>query len=312
MIDLNALKNGDRRTLARAITLAESSRTDDQKAIQHFLDKAGAPTQTPFKLAVSGPPGVGKSTFIDALGHHLIHDHQQRVAVLAIDPTSPKSGGSILGDKVRMPRIAHHPNAFVRPSPTNLNLGGVTKATPLVIHLLSLAGFDAIIVETVGVGQSEYLASLWVDCFLLLLSPGAGDELQGIKRGVMEIADVVGITKNDGDHQRLAQTTLSHVESALRLLRGQSPPPARLLSEKDDSSIAAVWQACQEHNRSSQANNNGSTNHLEHLAKEWLWNRALEHPDLSRQWQQLQSTFNDGDQTNALAIIQWIQQIRMS
>ena len=189
---------GDRRALARAITLIESTRADHRAEAEALIARFAKAGRRAFRIGVSGAPGVGKSTFIEAFGLHLA-GLGKRLAVLAVDPSSARGGGSILGDKTRMPELSRHPAAFIRPSPAGTTLGGVARRTREALFAVEAAGFDVAIVETVGVGQSETAVEDMVDAFLLLLAPAGGDELQGIKRGVMELADIIVINKADGD-----------------------------------------------------------------------------------------------------------------
>ncbi len=217
-----ALVSGDRRALARAITLIESTRPEDRARANELIDGILAATGRSIRLAVSGTPGVGKSTFIESFGL-LACDRGHRVAVLTIDPTSARTGGSILGDKTRMPLLSRDDRAYIRPSPAGGHLGGVARRTREAILLCEAAGFDFVIVETVGVGQSETAASELTDVFLLLIGPGGGDDLQGIKRGIMELADLVAVNKCDGDLVPLAERTVSDHRAALHLLRPKWP-----------------------------------------------------------------------------------------
>ena len=210
--------DGDRRALARGITLVESTRDDHQAEADDLLTEVMARTGGATRVGISGAPGVGKSTLIEALGLYLI-DKSHRVAVLAVDPSSPLGGGSILGDKTRMGELTRRTEAFVRPSPTAGTLGGVARRTREAMLLCEAAGFDIVLVETVGVGQSEVAVEAMVDCFLLLVAPGGGDELQGIKRGIMELADLVVVNKADGDLEAIAGTTAADYANALRLVR---------------------------------------------------------------------------------------------
>jgi LAO/AO transport system kinase len=213
---------GERRALAKAITLVESTRARDRvraATLLGALPSGGAPS---VRVAISGPPGVGKSTFIEAFGLHAI-GQERRVAVLSIDPSSSLSGGSILGDKTRMYDLSRHRDAFIRPSPAGTTLGGVARRTRESMLLCEAAGYDLIIVETVGVGQSETAAAGMTDAFVVLLLPLGGDELQGIKRGIMELADIVLVNKADGDQRPAAARTVADYRSALRLLRPRSP-----------------------------------------------------------------------------------------
>lgn len=222
MTDIQALSRqiiqGQRRALAKGITLVESSRIDDQKAAQALLADLLPKTGKAMRIGLSGSPGVGKSTFIEAFGGFLI-DQGKRVAVLAVDPSSTRTGGSILGDKTRMERLSSDPMAFVRPSPSGGSLGGVARRTREAMLLTEAAGFDAVLVETVGVGQSETAVADMVDMFCLLLSPAGGDELQGIKRGIMELADLVVVNKADGDMKIAAKRAQGEYRAALHLMR---------------------------------------------------------------------------------------------
>lgn len=223
-IDLQALRAGERSTLARAITLAEGSRPDQREATRALLSELEPHHRDleaqSYRLGVTGSPGVGKSTFIEAYGTRLTAEGH-RVAVLAVDPSSNRTHGSVLGDKTRMPRLARDRAAFIRPSPAGRTLGGVTRATQSAIVLCECAGFDRVIVETVGVGQSEHAVHSLVDCMALLVLPGAGDDLQGIKRGIVELADLVVVNKADGERRRAA------VESAFEYRRAVHLQPPR-------------------------------------------------------------------------------------
>jgi len=213
-----ALRAGDRRALARAITLVESSRADHRAEAAAVLDAVLGDTGQAIRVGISGTPGAGKSTIIEALGTFLT-GQGHRVAVLAVDPSSTRSGGSILGDKTRMEALARDPNAFIRPSPTAGQLGGVARRTREASLLCEAAGFDVILIETVGVGQSETAVAEMVDCFILLMAPGGGDELQGIKRGILELADLIVVNKADGDLRPAAERALADHRSVLQLLR---------------------------------------------------------------------------------------------
>ncbi len=210
----------DIKSLSKLITLVESSKPEHRKLAEKSLAEIIEPENT-IRIGISGPPGVGKSSLIEELGLILINKGH-KVAVLAIDPSSPVSGGSIMGDKTRMAELAANPNAFVRPTPTSCNLGGVAKYTPEVIALCESHGFDIIIVETVGVGQSEIDVAAMVDFFIVMIQPSSGDELQGIKKGIIELADMVVINKADGDILPLASKTKAEYSSALRIIRGTS------------------------------------------------------------------------------------------
>ncbi len=240
--------DGDRRALARAITLVESTRDDHRAEAEELLDELLPHTGHAVRLGVSGAPGAGKSTFIEALGSRLLEEAHQ-VAVLAVDPSSTRTGGSILGDKTRMEQLTRSARAFVRPSPTGGSLGGVARRTREAMLCCEAAGFDVVLVETVGVGQSEVKVAAMVDGFLVLVAPGGGDELQGVKRGIMELADVVVVTKADGALAVLARSTASDYASALHLLRPRSArwaPRVLTCSAIDGTGIDDVWKTIEE------------------------------------------------------------------
>ena len=227
-MDIEALANGvlagERRALARAITLVESARPDHRTQAEALLARLAGSGREALRIGLSGTPGVGKSTFIEALGLHLT-GQGKRVAVLAVDPSSARSGGSILGDKTRMGDLARDPAAFIRPSPAGSQLGGVARRTRDAVALCEAAGFDVVIIETVGVGQSEVQVAGMSDIFVLLLAPAGGDELQGVKRGIMEIADLILINKADGDLRPAAERSRADYAGALRLMRKRPEDP---------------------------------------------------------------------------------------
>ncbi len=239
---------GERRALARGITLIESSRAD-HRAEAHALLNALPQDRQALRIGLSGTPGVGKSTFIEAFGM-MLTGRSLRVAVLAVDPSSARSGGSILGDKTRMDRLSREPGAFIRPSPSQTHLGGVARRTREAVRLCEGAGFDVVLIETVGVGQSETQVAQMADLFLLLLAPAGGDELQGVKRGIMEMADLILINKADGDLKAAATRTCADYAGALRLLRkrAQDPesfPKALMVSALEEAGIADAWAEMQ-------------------------------------------------------------------
>jgi LAO/AO transport system kinase len=215
---IEGIRSGDRRSLARAITFAESTRAEHRVIADAVLEAVLPTTGNAVRIGISGPPGVGKSTFIESFGNHII-DEGHQLAVLAVDPSSRRTGGSILGDKTRMGELVNRPEAFIRPSPGGSQLGGVARRTREAMLLCEAAGFDVVVVETIGVGQSEVAVSDMVDLFALLVSPGGGDELQGIKRGIMELADLVIVNKADGDLAAAAARTRGDYASAVHLLR---------------------------------------------------------------------------------------------
>lgn len=238
------VKSGDRAMLARAITLVESTKAEHQARAQQLLQALLPATGGALRLGITGVPGVGKSTTIDELGMFLT-GRGHKVAVLAVDPTSKRTGGSILGDKTRMNRLAQEPKAFIRPSPTSGTLGGVTRKTRETMALCEAAGFDVIIVETVGVGQSEIAVADMVDFFLVLLLPGGGDDLQGIKKGIIEIADMIAINKADGDNIPRAERAAAEYRGALQILHQQSAtwsPPVITISGISNKSLDKLWE----------------------------------------------------------------------
>lgn len=238
------LRSGDRRALAQAITLVESTRSDHRARAAQVLDAVLPSTGSAIRVGISGTPGAGKSTLIEALGTDLTAAGHH-VAVLAVDPSSTITGGSILGDKTRMEALARDPNAFIRPSPTAGHLGGVARRTREASLLCEAAGFDVVLIETVGVGQSETAVAEMVDCFVVLVAPGGGDELQGIKRGILELADVIVVNKADGDLRPAAQRALADHRSVLQLLRPKHEGwtvPVIAVSALERQGIDDVWQ----------------------------------------------------------------------
>ena len=236
---------GDRVVLSRAITLAESTLPADQELAQEVLQRLMPHTGNSVRVGITGSPGVGKSTFIEAFGNILVQEHHKKLAVLAIDPSSQRTGGSILGDKTRMAALATNPNAYIRPSPAGKSLGGVARHTREAILLCEAAGFNLIIIETVGVGQSETAVHSMVDYFLLLLLAGAGDELQGIKKGIMEMADGLAITKADGANLLKAKQARAEYQQALHLypVAGAGlAPKVQICSALENTGIAEIWE----------------------------------------------------------------------
>jgi len=237
--DVEAIFSGNRRALAKAITLVESTKPADVEASRNLLAQIQPRVGRSVRIGISGVPGVGKSTFIEALGLELI-ERGHKVGVLTVDPSSPQTGGSILGDKTRMVDLSSHPKAFIRPSPTGGVLGGVARATREAIQLCEAAGYDRILVETVGVGQSEYEVASMTDMFLLLALTGAGDGLQGIKRGILEITDLLIINKADGDNKPRAKVAAKEYEAALHLLHPNRNVPVVLTSAIQKEGVAEV------------------------------------------------------------------------
>lgn len=248
MIDISTLERGivdqQRAVLARAITLVESKRADHRKMARTLLDRLSDRTGNAIRLGITGVPGVGKSTTIEALGSRLTADGH-KVAVLTVDPSSSRTGGSILGDKTRMHTLAANPNAFIRPSPAAGTLGGVAARTRETMLLCEAAGYDIIIIETVGIGQSEIAVADMVDFFLVLMLPGAGDDLQGLKKGVLEIADMISVNKADGDNRVAAERAAAEYRNALHILSPQSPtwsPPVLTHSGLRNEGVDLLWE----------------------------------------------------------------------
>jgi LAO/AO transport system kinase len=271
----DAIRAGDRRSLARAITLAESTRPDHREEAVALLDELLPSTGGAIRVGISGAPGAGKSTFIEALGLHLV-DHGHRLAVLAVDPSSRRSGGSILGDKTRMEMLARRSEAFIRPSPSGGTLGGVARRTREALLLCEAAGHDVVLVETVGVGQSEVAVAGMVDVFVLLLAPGAGDDLQGVKRGIVELADVVVVNKADGELAAAAERTAADYANALHFLRSRTigwevrvEQASALLGE----GIDRVWSAIEAHEAMLQASGMLDARRAEQ-ARDWMWSEV--------------------------------------
>ena len=294
---------GSRRTLAQAITLIESTRSDHRAAAAALLERLMPSAGNSIRLGISGVPGVGKSTFIEALGNHVI-DVGHRVAVLTVDPSSAISGGSILGDKTRMEQLSRRDEAFIRPSPAGRTLGGVTRRSREAMILCEAAGFDVIIVETVGVGQSETRVADMTDMFLLLLLPGAGDELQGIKRGIVELADLVLINKADDGLTDLARRAAAEYRNALQLLHPRSPNwkvDVQCCSARDGVGIDATWETVLRHHEMLK-----STGELEQRraaqARDWLWSDVADNlvealrsdPRVREQLAALEAATSDG------------------
>jgi LAO/AO transport system kinase len=244
-----AVRSRDRAALPRAITLVESTRPDHREQAQQLLLALMPDAGTGHHVGITGVPGVGKSTTIEALGMNLI-EQGHRVAVLAVDPSSTRTGGSILGDKTRMPRLAAHADAYIRPSPTSGTLGGVAKATRETIVLLEAAGFDVILVETVGVGQSEVAVANMVDTFVFLTLARTGDQLQGIKKGVLELADIVVVNKADGEHLREARSAARELSGVIRLIYPRETlwrPPVLTMSALEGAGLEELWETVERH-----------------------------------------------------------------
>lgn len=308
-IDIEALTKGNSRALAKAITLVESKKVEHRAQAQELLEAVLPQTGNSIRIGITGIPGVGKSTFIEAFGLYLV-SQGKRVAVLAVDPSSPIAGGSILGDKTRMEMLSRSSDAFIRPSPSEGSLGGVALKTRETMLLCEAAGYDVILVETVGVGQSEYEVASMVDFFMVLMLPNAGDELQGIKKGIMELADALVINKADGESINLATQTRRHYQSALHLLRHSSfwTPQVMTCSAIKNENIEAVWGMISDFQVD--ATKNGAlAEKRARQAKEWM-NKLLhemldiklkENPSVNALLPELNRKVTDGQTTPFLA-----------
>ncbi|MDH3822061.1 MAG: methylmalonyl Co-A mutase-associated GTPase MeaB [Gammaproteobacteria bacterium] len=298
-----AVLDGDRRALARAITLIESTRRDHRAEAGALLEKLMPHTGNSIRVGISGAPGVGKSTFIEALGNYLI-DKGHKPAVLTVDPSSAISGGSILGDKTRMETLARREEAYIRPSPAGNTLGGVTRRSRETLLLCEAAGFDVILVETVGVGQSETKVADMTDMFILLMQPGAGDQLQGIKRGIMELADLVLINQADDGREELALRSANEYTHALQLLRPRSAEwkvEVKTCSARDHVGIDAAWDAVMRHQAVLESGEHLAAMRAEQ-ARAWLWSEVqdslvadlLDQYDASHHIAELENAVADG------------------
>ena len=304
------IRSGDRRALARAITLIESAREDHKAEAQALLEQLLPDTGKAVRIGISGPPGVGKSTFIEAFGLYLTAI-DKRLAVLAVDPSSALSGGSILGDKTRMEHLAREPGVFIRPSPAAGALGGVAHRTREAMLACEAAGFDVVLIETVGVGQSEAAVADLVDLFALLVQPGGGDDLQGIKRGVMELADLIIVTKADGDLTALARHTEADYRSVLGLIRGRSGAPRPQVlscSAVEERGMDDVWQAMEAYRDALDAAGELARKRAAQ-ATFWMWREVEERlmatlksePAMAALSERLQAEVADGRKTPAAA-----------
>ncbi|OSP55691.1 methylmalonyl Co-A mutase-associated GTPase MeaB [Pseudoruegeria sp. SK021] len=312
---------GERRAIARAITLIESRRKDHRIAANLLLEQLRASNRQALRIGLSGTPGVGKSTFIESFGLQLT-GQGLKVAVLAVDPSSARSGGSILGDKTRMERLSRDPLAYIRPSPSQTHLGGVARRTRESVSLCEAAGFDVVLIETVGVGQSETVVAEMADIFLLLMAPAGGDELQGVKRGIMEIADLILVNKADGDLKAAATRTCADYAGALRLLRRrpQDPddfPKAMMVSAIENSGLQSAWsqiQALAAWRRAQghwQKRRDAQARHwFEEEVRQGILARLTDDAAARAQMAQLGETVASGAQTPALAAEQMLTWLR--
>lgn len=305
-----ALRSGDRAALARAITLVESKKPAHRHDAQELLKLVLPATGNAARVGITGAPGVGKSTTIDTLGTYLT-ERGHRVAVLAVDPSSVRTGGSILGDKTRMQRLAADENAFVRPSPSDGTLGGVASRTRETMLLCEAAGYDVVLVETVGIGQSEIAVASMTDTFLALMLPGAGDELQGIKKGLLELVDVVAVNKADGDNLPRARIAASSLKTALRILAnsaGTETPPVLIYSALTGVGVGDVWRAVKGH-REKLAASGALARKRSSQQVRWMWSlvesriqERLKHdPKLKSKMPSLEKAVAEGKVPPALA-----------
>ena len=306
----NGVLNGDRRSLAQAITLAESTRTDHRAEAEALLAELLPKSGRSVRVGISGAPGVGKSSFIESFGLHLA-EQGHRVAVLAVDPSSRISGGSILGDKTRMEELSRHPSAFIRPSPAGNSLGGVARRTRECVLICEAAGFDVVIVETVGVGQSETAVAEMCDLFMLLLAPAAGDELQGIKKGIVELADLIVVNKADGDLVEAANHAAADYRSAVRMIRPASPNwqvPVLTCSALTGDGIANVWRKIEDYSEKMNASGQFATRRA-NQAKAWMWSEIEEsliaalriHPEVAKRVDTLEGEVAEGERSPGAA-----------
>lgn len=306
---VDGVRAGDRALLARAITLVESEHPRHAALAQEVLARLLPHTGGSRRVGISGVPGVGKSTFIDALGMHLV-DTGRRVAVLAIDPSSTLTGGSILGDKTRMARLAREPSAYIRPSPSGGTLGGVARKTRETLLLCEAAGFDVVLVETVGVGQSETVVADLVDFYLVLMLAGAGDELQGIKRGILEVSDMIAINKADGDNAPRALRAQAQYRAALHLMRPGAEPEVRTCSALEGTGIDTLWASLER-----QLGERGASGALEQRRRaqqvEWWWSLVEDgvraamraHPEVAALLPSLETDVREGRATPTAAAL---------
>jgi LAO/AO transport system kinase len=313
------LRAGDRAALARAITLIESRREDHQAAARELVQAVLGDTGKAVRVGITGSPGVGKSTTIDALGMFLL-ERGHKVAVLAVDPSSARSGGSILGDKTRMARLSAAENAFIRPSPASGTLGGVAAKTREAMLLCEAARFDVVLVETVGIGQSETAVCDMTDFFLTLMLPGAGDELQGIKKGLVELADMIAVNKADGDNVKRANLAAGEYRSALHILSARSEhwhPPVVTYSALTGAGIDELWQKVLEHRSAMNASGDFAARRRQQQVK-WMWS-MLEHrmmarlradPSIRAKVRKTEAEVADGRITPALAAEQIAEMLR--
>jgi LAO/AO transport system kinase len=308
---LHGIRAGERAVIARAITLIESSRSDHQKAGRHLVQNLLPFSGKSVRVGITGAPGVGKSSTIDALGT-LLTERGYKVAVLAVDPSSARSGGSILADKTRMPRLANDPTAFIRPSPSSGTLGGVAAKTRECMLILEAAGYDCVLVETMGTGQSETVVADMTDFLLVLMLPGAGDELQGLKKGVVELADMIAVNKADGDNIDRAMAAAAEYRAALNILTPRSAlwsPPVVAYSALTGEGIAKLWDTILEHRARMSSSGELAARRRDQQVK-WMWamleermlSRLRSNPALRTKLPKLEAAVADGRVSAAVAV----------
>jgi LAO/AO transport system kinase len=313
-----AIRAGDRAVLARAITLIESKRVDHRTAARALVQELLPQTGRALRVGITGAPGVGKSTTIDTLGTFLTAQGR-KLAVLTVDPSSSRTGGSILGDKTRMARLANDPNAYIRPSPSSGTLGGVAAATRETMLLCEAAGYDVVLVETVGIGQSEIAVADMTDVFLVLMLPGAGDELQGLKKGVLELADMLAVNKADGDNVPRANAAAAEYRAAFHILTPRSAnwsPPVLTYSALTGTGVPDLWQQVLQHRERMTSTGEFSGRRREQQVK-WMWtmldDRITGHlrsdPSIKSRLRALEASVAAGKLSPALAVDEIAQQL---
>ena len=303
--NLEQILKGNRVALAKAITLIESKKDSDRVQAQKLMEEILPYTNKSIRIGISGSPGVGKSTFIEALGLHLINKGK-KIAILAVDPSSPITGGSIMGDKTRMEELSRHPKVFIRPSPSSGTLGGVAQKSRETMLLCEASGHDLIFVETVGVGQNEIAVSNMVDFFLVLMLPNAGDELQGIKKGIIELADALLINKSDGESIPIAERTQAQYESAIKLLKphGSWTQKTMTCSALEKKNIGPVWEMIENFEKLSKKTGTFQNKRAKQN-KEWMWTLIRElmdlklknHPEIKQLWPKIENEVVKGEKT---------------
>lgn len=307
-LDINSITKkileNDRRTIAKCITLIESEDKANRKNQRDLLNSISPHTGSSIRIGICGSPGVGKSTFLESLGTTILaRENKARIAILAIDPSSPIRGGSILGDKIRMETIATDQRVFIRPSPSGATVGGISRTTQEVISVFEAAGYDYIFIETVGVGQSEHIVRNVSDCLVYLQLPNAGDEVQGIKKGILELADIVAVNKSDGLLEKAGKLKQAELNSSLSLSNPHTPPKVLCCSAKEKNGMGEIWDAIIKHHKQLKSSNHlykkrseQNRNLFYFEIKEYFLSELKHHPNVN---QLLQSSLNDAEQSHA-------------